>query len=157
MLQILLNKIAVLRARLALITAPKTVHPIVEKKARLILAEMTQRGYHTTIFQGYRPIEEQNRLYAQGRTTPGAIVTNAKGGQSLHNYGVAVDIVFVENGRPSWAAHHPWQLLGEIGKSYGFEWGGDWKSFQDRPHFQYTKGYTLADFQNNKVNYNNIT
>ena len=54
------------------------------------------------ITDGYRSIQEQNTLYAQGRTTPGNIVTHARGGQSLHNYGNAFDVVQMRNGIPIW-------------------------------------------------------
>ncbi len=114
---------------------------------------MEKFGYKVTIFQGFRSFAEQQFLYDQGRTKPGSIVTNAKPGYSLHNYGVAVDIVFVENGRPSWDEKHPWHILGQVGKNQGFEWGGDWVSFKDRPHFEMTKGYTVYDFLSNKVDY----
>lgn len=127
--------------------------PLVKRKADMVVAEMKKRGYDVHIYEGYRSVTSQNELYAQGRTKPGSIVTNAKGGESLHNYGVAVDIVFGVKGRPSWAEELPWRMLGEVGKMYGFECGGDWKQFTDRPHFQITLGYSLDDFKNKKVNY----
>ena len=136
---------------------PTRLLPIVQKRAELLIANMHKLGHNVTLHQGYRSIEEQNKLYAQGRTTPGAIVTNAKGGESFHNYGVAVDIVFVVNGHPSWSNNHPWTLLGIEGEKLGLEWGGRWVSFQDRPHFQLTGSYSLSDFQNKKVNYLLIT
>ncbi len=131
---------------------PKTIQPLVQRQADKIVSEMARLGHPVRIVQGYRSIEEQNRLYEQGRTTAGAIVTNAKGGQSFHNYGVAVDFVFIKEG---WNATDTlWQLLGKVGKAQGFEWGGDWQGFVDRPHFEMKLGYSLNDFQNNKVDYN---
>ena len=131
---------------------PKTTQPLVQRQADKIVSEMARLGHPVRIVQGYRSIEEQNRLYEQGRTTTGAVVTNAKGGQSFHNYGVAVDFVFVKEG---WNATDTlWQLLGKVGKAQGFEWGGDWQGFVDRPHFEMKLGYSLNDFQNNKVDYN---
>jgi len=90
---------------------------------------------------GYRSIEEQNRLYARGRTTPGRIVTNARGGCSWHNFGLAADYVFLVNGKVSWDG--PWEKFGRIARECGLEWGGDWKRFRDRPHVQWRKGRTL--------------
>lgn len=131
---------------------PKTMQPLVQRQADKIVAEMARIGHPVRIVQGYRSIEEQDKLYAQGRTTAGAIVTNARGGQSFHNYGVAVDFVFIKEG---WNATDTlWSLLGKVGKNQGFEWGGDWTGFVDRPHFEMKLGYTLNDFQNNKVDYN---
>lgn len=127
--------------------------PLVQRKAKMVIDEMKRRGHEVYIFEGYRSVTRQNELYAQGRTKPGAIVTNAKGGESLHNYGVAVDIVFKVASKSPWDNSHPWKLLGEVGKMYGFEWGGDWKQFNDRPHLQITLGYTLDDFKNKKINY----
>jgi len=135
---------------------PTRTLPAVQKKAEELVAVMHKMGFDIVVNQGYRSITEQNYLYAKGRTAPGPVVTNAKGGQSFHNYGVAVDIVFLKNGHPSWSEEHPWARLGREGKKLGFEWGGDWVSFVDRPHFQLTGGYSLEDFQNKRVNYLNI-
>lgn len=132
---------------------PKELTPLVKRLADGVVAEMVALGFPVKVFQGYRSPIEQDRLYAQGRTTHGTIITNAKGGESFHNYGVAVDIVFLKGTTPSWDNKHDWNLLGKIGKKYGFEWGGDWKEFVDRPHFELKLGYTLEDFKNGKVDY----
>ncbi|TLY41369.1 MAG: M15 family metallopeptidase [Nitrospirae bacterium] len=75
------------------------------------------------------------------------IVTKAKGGQSYHNFGLAFDIVVLDSlGKADWDTNHPgWKKAGDLGKSVGLEWGGDWKSFKDLPHFQYTGGLTLEE------------
>lgn len=125
----------------------KGLKPVVKRMAEQVIVEMFNRGHTVMVFQGYRSPKEQDYLYAQGRTRSGPIITNAKAGQSLHNYGVAVDIVFTFNGQPSWDNSHPWSLLGQVGKDVGFEWGGDWKGFVDRPHFQYLDKFALSDFQ----------
>jgi len=132
---------------------PVALQPLVKRQAEKVVADMEKLGYLVMVYQGFRSKAEQDYLYAQGRTRPGAIVTNAKGGYSLHNYGCAVDIVFIENGRPSWAEKHPWTVLGQTLEKHGFEWGGRWTSFPDRPHGQITFGYTLYDFLSNKVDY----
>lgn len=95
----------------------------------------------------YRSSAEQNALYAQGRTTTGRIVTNAKGGQSAHNFTIdgkpaakAFDIVPVINGKPEWNVSNPvWEKLGDIGISVGLDWGGQWTRFSDYPHFELRK------------------
>jgi peptidoglycan L-alanyl-D-glutamate endopeptidase CwlK len=102
------------------------------------------------VTQGLRTFAEQDALYAVGRTKAPIgkqyIVTNARGGQSWHNFGLAFDIVVLDSvGKFDWDASHPgWRKAAELGKSVGLEWGGDWKGFKDRPHFQYTGGLTLA-------------
>jgi peptidoglycan L-alanyl-D-glutamate endopeptidase CwlK len=146
-----LKKILELTRKLMSLKTNVDLHPLVKRQADKIITEMARLGHPVRIVQGYRSIEEQNRLYAQGRTTTGSVVTNAKGGQSFHNYGVAVDMVFVKEG---WnATESLWQLLGKVGKAQGFEWGGDWTGFVDRPHFEMKLGYSLSDFQGGKVDY----
>lgn len=129
----------------------KGLLPLVERQANKMVEDMNFLGLPVRITQGYRSIAEQNKLYAQGRTTPGAIVTNAKGGESYHNYGVAVDFVFRKEGYDVPESY--WKTLATVGKKYGFLWGGDWPRFKDRPHFEMTLGYELKDFKNNKVDY----
>jgi peptidoglycan L-alanyl-D-glutamate endopeptidase CwlK len=90
------------------------------------------------IISGSRTFEEQNDIYEIGRTKPpfGRFVTKARGGYSNHNFGIAFDIgVFGSDG--SYIEEGPeYRVAGKIGKEMGFEWGGDWKSIQDEPHFQ---------------------
>ncbi len=127
------------------------VHPLVATKARQLIERAYREGINVIITQGLRTVEEQNELYAQGRTKPGKIVTNAKGGYSYHNYGLAFDFaVLNDDGSVSWNVDEKWKRVGAIGKSLGLEWGGDWKDFKDYPHFQYTFGLSLADLRAGK-------
>lgn len=131
---------------------PSHLTPAVERKANAIVAEMKRLGHPVRMVEGYRTFDRQTELYNQGRngdTRP--IVTNARAGESYHNYGVAVDFVFRREGYN--AGSTLWQLLGAVGKRQGFEWGGDWQGFVDRPHFQLRLGYTLQDFKQGKVDY----
>ncbi len=88
---------------------------------------------------------EQDALYAQGRTKPGKKVTNAKAGQSIHNYGFAVDICLIIDGKDaSWDTKKDWDNdkiadwyeCVKIFAKHGWEWGGNWKTFKDMPHFE---------------------
>ena len=80
----------------------------------------------------YRSWAEQNALYNRGG------VTNAQGGQSWHNYGVAADIIFYNaNGQPSWSNNYNWNRNGQAGTNHGLTWGGNWANFVDRPHHQW--------------------
>lgn len=151
-LQGLYEKLSFLQKLLAKLK-PVGVQPLVLRQAKKVIDEMNMLGLPVRINEGYRSWERQDQLYAQGRTMPGNIVTNARGGQSLHNYGVAIDFVFVREGYNAPESH--WQTLGQVVRKNGFEWGGDWKGFVDRPHAQLLMGYTLADFQNGRVDYNN--
>jgi peptidoglycan L-alanyl-D-glutamate endopeptidase CwlK len=114
-----------------------------------------------------RDNESQDALYAQGRTKPGKVVTNAKGGTSAHNFGVAFDIVPTRHGVPIWGTKgngldqdptddntddlEAWERIAAHGRSVGLEWGGDWSSFKDMPHFQYMGGLSMADLRAGKV------
>jgi len=91
------------------------------------------------VTMGLRTIDEQNKLYAQGRTVPGQIVTNAPGGTSYHNYGLAVDICELVNGQPDW--NFDTSKLQGIATKYGLEWGGNWVHLKDRPHFELRLGF----------------
>lgn len=125
------------------------LRPKIKRMMEAFIAEAKKQGINLIVTQGLRTIEEQNKLYAIGRTIKGSKVTNAKGGESNHNYGCAIDVVPVSGGKALWNCD--WNKIGRIGKSIGFSWGGDWKSFPDRPHFEYTAGYKLKDFQLKKV------
>jgi peptidoglycan L-alanyl-D-glutamate endopeptidase CwlK len=132
--------------------AAKALQPLVKRAAFNIVAEMEKLGHPVRIVQGFRSQGEQNKLYAQGRTTAGNIVTNARGGESFHNYGLAVDFTFRKEGYN--ASAELWETLGVVGESQGFAWGGRWLNFPDKPHFEMTLGYTFNDFIKNKVDYN---
>jgi len=121
------------------------INPQLANRIRLAAADLKAQGITIRVTSSYRTFAEQDALYAQGRTKPGNIVTNAKGGQSLHNYGLAVDVVPIVNGQPKWdVPESTWQKIGAAGKKQGLEWGGDWTSFKDRPHFQMTGGKSVS-------------
>lgn len=119
-------------------------------KVSAFIAEAARQGIDLLVTSTYRDYESQQSLYNQGRTTPGKIVTNAKPGQSYHNFKCAVDVVPLVNGKPVWDDEELWKKIGALGKSFGLDWAGDWKSFKEYPHFQYTGGLTLADLQSGK-------
>jgi hypothetical protein len=122
-----------------------TLHPKVRDKAREFLNRAEDAGIKIRVTSGYRTYKEQDALYAKGRTTSGAIVTKAKAGQSSHNFGTAMDVVRIENGKAVW--NSGWEEIGKIGKSVGFDWGGEWVSFVDKPHFQMNFGNTISQLR----------
>jgi peptidoglycan L-alanyl-D-glutamate endopeptidase CwlK len=121
--------------------------PPAKQRAEAFIAAAKAKGIDLLVTSTYRDNESQNALYAQGRTAPGAIVTRAKAGQSWHNWRCALDVVPLVNGKAIWDDQAVWKQVGEIGKSCGLEWAGDWKTFKEFPHFQYTGGLTLAQLQ----------
>lgn len=128
-----------------------------------------------------RDEEAQNDLYAIGRTReqlnaaglyrinpkPGKIVTNAKAGEGMHQYGCAYDLGALRHGKLVWSTlgngidDDPsdddtddlelWQRIGVAGEECGLEWAGRWKAFREFPHFQFTNGLTVADFKAGKT------
>ncbi len=135
------------------------LHPLLRDEAVKVYEEiekaLTGRA-KCRITQTFRTFKEQNDLYAQGRGKPGKIVTQAKGGQSMHNYGLAVDFCLLLDGKEiSWDMKKDydgdlkadWMEVVAIFKKYGWSWGGDWKNFKDYPHFEKTFGKKLADIQ----------
>lgn len=97
------------------------------------------------VIQGLRSFEESDALYAQGRTKPGPIVTNAPAGESYHNYGLAFDFAMVTDGKDDNVVGPLWMKVVEIMKAQGMIWGGDFKSIKDNPHFEMHYGHTWKD------------
>ena len=126
--------------------------PPVKERVERFIKLCNMEGIDILVTSTYRDQESQNALYAQGRTTPGKIVTNAQGGDSWHNWRCAVDVVPLVNGKPVWDGENPiWQQIGQLGKEAGLEWAGDWKTFRELAHFQYRQDYTLAQLKNGAV------
>jgi peptidoglycan L-alanyl-D-glutamate endopeptidase CwlK len=131
------------------------IHPKLRSECSDILIEIQNKGVDIRITQGLRTIAEQNDLYAQGRTVPGKIVTKAKGGDSMHNYGLAVDFCLLhKDGTISWSmtedmdkdGKKDWMEVVEVFEKHGWEWGGRWQ-FTDTPHFQKTFGKNLTQIK----------
>lgn len=122
-----------------------TLHPSIRAKAKEFIIRAEQElGIKLRVTSALRTFEEQEQLYAQGRTKPGKVVTNARAGRSLHNYGLALDVVEIKDGEALW--HNPnWNKIADLGKSIGFSWGGDWTSIKDRPHFEMRFGKTTNE------------
>ena len=130
---------------------PEDLHPAVEKLARAFVGKCAAAGVDVLITSTYRDHESQAALFAQGRTTPGKIVTNARPGQSWHNWRCAFDFVPLVNGKAQWNDAATFDRCGLIAESVGLEWAGRWKRFRELAHCQYTGGLTLADFQAGKT------
>ncbi|WP_254854045.1 peptidoglycan-binding protein [Halobacillus salinus] len=125
------------------------VHPAVKDKVLCIIERAYSEGINVQFSSGFRSSSEQQRLYNQGRTTSGSVVTNAKPGQSVHNYGLAVDFFLTTyNGSSAtWTVNKEWRRVAAIGKQLGFQWGGDWRSFRDYPHLDLAVGLTWRDLR----------
>lgn len=118
-----------------------TLLPVAQKHARKWLQNVMvwakNNGLKVQIIGGTRTYAEQDALYAQGRTKKGAKITNAKGGYSLHNFAVAFDLGVFQGGKYLESDTQYKKLYQACGAPNGFEWGGNWKSIVDTPHYQY--------------------
>lgn len=123
------------------------LNPKVKAMCLQLIACCKAQNIDILITSTYRDAESQNALYAQGRTTAGKKVTNAKAGQSFHNWRCAFDFVPIVNGKAIWNDAELFKKVGAIGESLGLTWAGRWIKFPEMAHFQYTNGLTLADFQ----------
>jgi peptidoglycan L-alanyl-D-glutamate endopeptidase CwlK len=113
------------------------LHPALATAVRAMIADLAAQGTVVEVVQGLRTFAEQDALYAKGRTATGAIVTQARGGESNHNYGLAVDLCPFTNDKPDWNAPMAvWAAIGAAAAAHRLEWGGQWKKFLDKPHVQ---------------------
>lgn len=114
------------------------LHPKLQELLPELMGKCEKEGLKIGIGECLRTAAEQDALYKKGRTAPGSIVTNAKGGtySSMHQWGVAFD--FYRNDKKGAYENGDgfFEKVGKIGKKLGLEWGGDWKSIKDLPHFQ---------------------
>lgn len=122
--------------------------PHVRVKAEMFERECAKEGIDIIFTSTFRDIESQDALYAQGRTKPGKIVTNAKGGYSFHNFRLAFDFAPVVNGKVPWNDTALFKRCGAIAKRCGLEWAGDWKKFKELAHCQDSGGMTLEQLRN---------
>ena len=115
------------------------LHPWLNYKLALLLKKCNKKGIYLIITEGFRTVEHQDSLYAQGRTKKGKIVTNAKGKdyQSQHQWGVAFDIAINDNKLLYDTATI--KKVAKVGKKLGLAWGGDWVRPVDMPHFYLPK------------------
>lgn len=140
------------------------LHPIVREEVKKIYLEQIVPALTGSVFCRFaytlRTFAEQDELYSYGRTklfdNKGnrlGKVTYAKGGQSVHNFGLALDIVLIDGNAASWNVSKDfdgdgeadWMEIVRIFKENDWEWGGDWE-FEDKPHFQKTFGYSVEEF-----------
>jgi peptidoglycan L-alanyl-D-glutamate endopeptidase CwlK len=124
-----------------------SLNPYVANLARKFLDLTKANGLDVRITTAFRSWDEQDRLYNQGRTTPGDIITNARGGESYHNWGLAFDAAPFENGIIS-NDIEKYNEMGRLGEQVGLKWGGSFKDLVDLPHFQYTFGLNTEDLLN---------
>nr|WP_237417163.1 M15 family metallopeptidase [Halobacillus litoralis] len=138
---------------------PTNLHPTVEKRKDQLVEKVKGAGINIVITEGHRSVERQDKLYEQGRSSNGQIVTHARGGESYHNYGLAIDFALEhEDGRIIWDTEYDgngngrsdWLEIVKAAKGLGFEWGGDWENFKDYPHLQMDFGLSIRELKRGK-------
>jgi peptidoglycan L-alanyl-D-glutamate endopeptidase CwlK len=149
-------------------TLTDLLRPAYERAERFVVA-CERAGIVVVVYCTYRSLEEQAALYAQSRETLAGVnalrfaagltpindaanrqkVTDARPGESLHNYRLAFDCVVLQAGKPAWDGNAPiWTVVGEIGEAAGLAWAGRWRGkLREVGHFQYSGGLTLAQLQ----------
>lgn len=132
------------------------LHPVVAANRDLLVELTKAEGIDVLISDDFRSSAEQDALYRKGRTDEGSIVTKAKGGESYHNYGLAIDFALLTpEGKAIWDMEYDgnrngqadWMEVVAIAKRLGFTWGGDWDNFPDYPHLQMDFGYSIRELQ----------
>jgi peptidoglycan L-alanyl-D-glutamate endopeptidase CwlK len=132
------------------------LNPVVASKMGELKSQSKRIGIHVLITSDFRSSEEQDALYRKGRSDDGSIVTQVKGEQSYHNYGLAIDFALrTPNGKVIWDMKYDgnrngksdWMEVVSLAKRLGFSWGGDWASFPDYPHLQMDFGYSIRELQ----------
>lgn len=122
--------------------------PPVKARAEEFKAKCEEAGLDILIYCTYRSGKEQDELYDQGRTAPGKIVTNARAGESWHNWHCAFDFVPMVGGKPQWSNLTLYRQAGLIAESVGLEWAGRWTGkLRETAHCQYRGGLTLEDMR----------
>lgn len=136
-----------------------TLHPEVQERFKLFLEEAQAlaetKGLEYKAICGTRSWDEQAKIYAQGRTAPGKIVTKAPPGHSMHNFGLAIDCgvfrggKYLDSSEPK-AASAMHKAAGELAKAHGIRWGGNFKSIVDEPHFELDTPLKLSQLRDRK-------
>ncbi|WP_416202855.1 M15 family metallopeptidase [Fictibacillus phosphorivorans] len=135
---------------------PTEMNPIVAENRDLLIQKASEKGINIVITDDFRSAAEQDRLYEQGRSREGTIVTHVEGGESYHNYGLAIDFALkLDDGSVVWDLERDdngngqsdWMEVVGIAKSLGFEWGGDWAGFKDYPHLEMDFGLSIRELQ----------
>lgn len=125
---------------MALSRSVKLLYQPLQKKVWAFLDECKKAGLPAKVFETYRTPSRQEELLQKRTTRQGAW-------DSWHQYGLCFDVVFYDDKAKNWYwESSDWDKVGQIGKSLGLRWGGDWTTFTDKPHFEYdTKGLTVEE------------
>ncbi len=135
------------------------LHPILQNKAKkLIRLGKEKCNLEINIYSGFRSFAAQEAIYAQGRTAPGKVISNARGGESFHNYGLGFDFAILKPGSKEieWNSRADvdndqkpdYEEIGKLGEDLGMEWGARFTNMKgDWGHLQMSFGFSIKDLQ----------
>ncbi|WP_423991126.1 M15 family metallopeptidase [Mesobacillus sp.] len=138
---------------------PQDLHPKVQQNKETLIQQAADKGIRVIVTDGFRSFQDQDMLYEKGRSADGSIVTHAKGGESFHNFGLAIDFALLTaEGKAIWDiaydgngnAQSDWMEVVALAKELGFEWGGDWTHFKDYPHLEMRFGLSINELKRGK-------
>ncbi len=137
-----------------------TLHPLIRfQSATAINQCLEQFGHKVRVTRAFASFEEQNKLYGYKRTRDmlerrgvnpdyakpnESWRTNARGGESYHNYALAEDICIIEDGKPP-VFEIPYEVA-DVFKKNGFEWLFEIMG-KDKPHMQIRFGYNWRELK----------
>jgi hypothetical protein len=133
------------RGALPMITDLQSLHPYFRDKVLELIRICRSKGIELSIVETYRTHAKQNEYKTLGKS-----YTNSTGGKSKHQYGLAVDVVPVVNGKPVWDNMALWKKIGSTGERLGLRWGGRWRKPFDPGHFEWSGGLTSQNLASGK-------
>jgi hypothetical protein len=134
------------RGNIPMITALEALHPYFRDKVIALLAKARTAGIELAVVETYRTRAKQTEYKTMGRK-----YTRNGAGASKHQYGLAVDVVPLVEGKPQWHNRALWYKVGVMGERLGLRWGGRWRHPYDPGHFEWTGGLSTTDLQNGKM------
>ena len=123
-----------------------SLHPVMRGHLIMFLASYKNTtGHDLLVTCTTRSYIQQLAAYNSGKS-------KAAPGLSWHQWGLAADLVPMVDGKPLWTTHDEtgtmlaeWSAFGTISVECGLEWSGNWKSFVEYGHVQYTGGLKIHD------------
>lgn len=126
------------RGNLPMIADPGSLHPYFRDKIFQLIRNCKKKGIELAVVESYRTHAKQSEYFKMGRK-----YTRSTGGKSKHQYGLAIDVVPVLNGKAIWENTNLWRKIGLEGERLGLRWGGRWRSPYDPAHFEWSGGLTM--------------
>jgi len=128
------------RGNMPMITDLNSLHPFFRDRIILLIQLCKKKGIELAVVETYRTAAKQNEYKTLGQK-----YTRSGAGRSKHQYGMAVDVVPLEDSMAQWDDKTLWKKVGVIGESLGLRWGGRWRTLYDPGHFEWTGGLTSVD------------